>query len=403
MYDNMIEWKKGDMGNKKRVLVFKGSSAYNVLRRAADEIAVGIERCGYDVEVIDVEKIEDDGKDSAFLDILFSASQKGDIAFAFFMQAIGFELECNDGKYLYEHLDYPVVGWIFDEVMLHYTRILGCRSDNSYLFTIDGGNEAFVKTMGIECNSIMTMLHGGFCEKNGNFEKEIDVFIPCSKGKEPKWIKEPSEWEVILAEKALKKWSEDYSQIYRDVLRKALADYGLDYDEDNIMGTYNVSFYVKDTIYYITRKNLIKALADSGLNIHILGGCSDSYPDNVTVHGPMQIDDVVSMINRSKVMINPLANSFEKGAHERIFTAFLNKAICFSMSDNFLKELYPDSIEYFDLGNLHEFVERVRYAVNNYDSYEEKLESIYKNAFENDTWEKRGMQIVEMLEQKEVI
>ena len=66
----------------KKVLAIKGESAYNVLRKATDEICRGFENCGYEVDVIDATA---KGAGERLLD---SLARKQEYEFCFSLQAL---------------------------------------------------------------------------------------------------------------------------------------------------------------------------------------------------------------------------------------------------------------------------------------------------------------------------
>jgi len=89
----------------KKVLVIKGRSAYNVLRKAADEIAEGFRAYGCETEVLDTQA------EDFLVRLSGCLEQREQYAFCFSVQAIGWEQECTA---LPQLRDMRRVGWLVE-------------------------------------------------------------------------------------------------------------------------------------------------------------------------------------------------------------------------------------------------------------------------------------------------
>lgn len=97
----------------KKVLVIKGRSAYNVLRKAADEIAEGFRAYGCETEVLDTQA------EDFLVRLSGCLEQREQYAFCFSLQAIGWEQECTA---LPQLRDMRRVGWLVDDPFFHEAR-----------------------------------------------------------------------------------------------------------------------------------------------------------------------------------------------------------------------------------------------------------------------------------------
>ena len=100
----------------KKVLVIKGRSAYNVLRKAADEIAEGFRAYGCETEVLDTQA------EDFLVRLSGCLEQREQYAFCFSVQAIGWEQECTA---LPQLRDMRRVGWLVDDPFFHEARLIG--------------------------------------------------------------------------------------------------------------------------------------------------------------------------------------------------------------------------------------------------------------------------------------
>ena len=99
----------------KKVLVIKGRSAYNVLRKAADEIAEGFRAYGCETEVLDTQA------EDFLVRLSGCLEQREQYAFCFSLQAIGWEQECTA---LPQLRDMRRVGWLVDDPFFHEARLI---------------------------------------------------------------------------------------------------------------------------------------------------------------------------------------------------------------------------------------------------------------------------------------
>ena len=85
--------------------------------------------------------------------------------------------------------------------------------------------------------------------------------------------------------------------------------------------------------------------------------------------------------------------------HERIFSAMLNKAACFTPYSAYLQDVLGNRIEYIDMNHLQRMVGRIHEILGNYEMYSSQvLEDNYCYALKAHTWKKRGEQIIDFYE-----
>jgi hypothetical protein len=154
-------------------------------------------------------------------------------------------------------------------------------------------------------------------------------------------------------------------------------------------------------VRYECKYQLIKSLLEAGYHLHIAGEGHDKiveeYESQITWLGVTDIDSTVDYIARSKIVINPLMQVFAEGMHERIFTAMLNRAVCFTPYSEFIHSQLGKRVEYIDMDCIPKMFARIDAILSDYDSVQEQLESNYCYAKENHSWQKRGEQIVEYM------
>jgi len=383
---------------KKKVLVIYGESLYGVLKRAAREIGSGIKECGYDVDILDLTvELEKLGLDNFYHNYVCDEEYE----FIFSMQGILMDAKRPDGSYWVDKGKW--IGWIFDDFIYHLGRVVNCQlvhhNNNVHLLSVDGAFKRIINQMQLPVYTISSLLHGGFESANPFGEKDIDILVPCSIGSMPRPIKELDESEKIVAKEAIDAYEKNPGISARKAVGNILKKYGYDFEGQLMAQETELVEFIIGCIRYLCRKHIIEAVINMGREIHILGKVSEdevrNYPSNVVFHGPTDIDDVTDMMRRSKVVISPVPNVFEEGAHERLFTALLNKTLCFAAEYDFLRDFFGDRLEYIDIRNLEEMTEKIEIALNHFELFEEHLNESYNFAIKNHTWKKRGMELVD--------
>lgn len=384
-----------------KVMVFKGVSQYNVLRQATDEVVLGFQDAGCEVKIVD-----------AAMGEVFSIPEMSQYDFIFSTQAIlmdeiGIE---NQKVLLPEVVKVPQIGWIFDDPLIHhYDRCKSARFDWTAILTIDQNALDDIGVMLPETKNVSFLPHGGF-PSSYFVQKDIDVLFPCSmfgeKAMEEFGIN--SDIERLLVEGTLKLLRANMTISPRTALKEIYRLSDIEVTQESMTMGYNVLCYLNYYMEYITKKEMLESLLNEGIKIYAAGNgfeeYKDKYPDLIDWKKGLDIKDVVDLNNRSKVVINPLYPVLEKGYHERIFTAMLNKALCFSPRSDFLESNLGDRIEYVDLHDVSSFAKRVKRALELFDGgRQERLEDNFQWAAENHTWRKRGQTIVEKFRNGELL
>lgn len=383
---------------EKRVLVLKGLSRYDVLRKAADEVVSGFRKRGYTVNILDL--VEDRNPQKLMLEI-----QKG-YDFIFSFQALMYDWKAADGTPFISHIKTPLIGWVVDDLIYHCEKTRNLIYDNVYMLTVDNVMVQISKQMYPNSRNIIPLSHGGFDTWRKGVEKDIDVLFPGTIGKKPEWsdfIEDPMPIEQFFADETLKILNNNPQLSVRRALEKVLNQCGEKLDTDLLLELNNVIYYVDEWVRYQCKYRILEALLKNNIHVHIVGDGADElvqqYPDFVTALGSQDITGVMDLMARAKIIINPCPPVFEEGFHERIFTAMLSKAACFTPYSVYVQNKLGTRIEMIDLNNLSKMVSHIGEILSKFDEYSNQiLEDNYVYALEKHTWEKRGEQIVDFFE-----
>lgn len=380
------------MNKKKRqkVLVLLGKSAYNVLRQAAVEIAKGFQNKGYTVDIIDINgNYPEYDEINAEYDFMFSCS------------AMLFEKNS-----VMNSIHIPYYGWLFDDPIYHYSRVMNIRRRNAILLLADQEWERIAKSMNPKIRLSDFLPCGGFLQKKKE-SKEIDILFPAVYKTEElsleDKIKKLMPVEKAIIEEAISILNVNQMLTIREAIEIVLKKWGEELTDDILKELIRVVPCI-DTYYrHKIRRDILLAMLNAGLEVHMVGELNEElipYKEQIVLYPPQDINDLVELIGKSKIVISPQLVARD-GVSERVSTALLGKAACFSPVTNYLQNEYQGYVEPIYLNNLQQMVERIQWILERFDVYySEIIEKNYEWAIENDTWEKRGENIVELYEDR---
>lgn len=383
-----------------RVLVLKGLSAYNVLRRATDEVVKGFEKEGYEVDVLDLLGAQADVW-TEVMRMVFSRNYD----FMFSCQALTFE------NYLHQTFPLPCYAWLFDDPLYHYPRVLAHKRQEDVLFTIDGEHGEIIKKLVPESGEVCQLIHGGF-PGDGHWTevdikaKDIDILYPMTIPIEPlleEYITNPMPVQTFLIEQGWKRLLQNSGESVWQALENVLKAAGEELTPDLIRELYDVITYLDAKIRFKEKREILIALLKAGFTVHMAGNgdpmLGEAYKGQIVAHGPLDIDELVALMARSKIVMNPLG-TFISGIHERICTALLQGAVCFTPDFSFAKHTFGNRVKYYERGKFKEVIPELKECLEHFGDYEEFLKDNRQYALENHTWEKRGQEIASHFRRK---
>lgn len=378
----------------KRILVLKGQSRFDVLKKAVDEMAEGFRAKGYEVCIIDLTK-------EALQGVL---ELYGDYDFVFSCQGMLSEYMLKDGTPLLKKIKTVYFTWFFDDPLIyHFNRIKNIKYNHTISFLIDKEHVAWTKKVYPEMK-LAYLPHGGFESKDGDCHKSIDIVFPANLAKKPVFeeiIKEPMPVETFLVEESIKILNKKPYLSVRKVLEIIVNSAGEELTKEMLDNLFRVIYYLDNYVRCECRYRTLETLLENNFTVHMIGEgnseIANKYPNQLIVHGGLDSDETVELIGHAKILINPL-NTFTEGIHDRIITAMLNKAVCFTPYNNYVQEEMGDRLRYIYMNDLDRLGQDVKEVLDNYQELSGLLEDNYFYAKNNHSWRKRGEQIVDYYE-----
>lgn len=383
---------------EKKILILKGMTRYNVLKKASDLVAEGFCNRGYKVNVLDLEE-------NAAVALLNEEIIK-EYSFIFSFQALLFDYENGPNCPLVSCINTPWFGWIVDDLLYHLPRVRNTIYENTYIFTVDHSMKQIANQMYSDVTHVIPLIHGGFSTSEEPGQKEIDVLFPGTVGQRPDWYQYangPMPIETFLVDKSIQFLRDNPEMSVRQAIEQVLNHVGEELTGDLLLELGQVIGYVDSYIRYECKYNMLKALLEAGIHVHVVGEGHDElikkYSHLVSAHGACEIDQVIDLMRKSRIVINPCPAVFEQGFHERIMTAMLCKSAIFTPYTKYAEATMGKRLELVNMKNLSTMSSRVKDILNDFDTYrEDVLEDNYVYAKENHTWEKRGEQIIDFFE-----
>lgn len=146
------------------------------------------------------------------------------------------------------------------------------------------------------------------------------------------------------------------------------------------------------TIY---REKIIRKLANSDIKVHVYGAdwnlLSCKKPWNIKRNGGNVPANVcVNAVQDAKIALNILP-LFTDGAHERVFTAMLQKSVALTDRSNYLDEkLKKDrEIVFYDYRDMNQLPEIIMNLLSNPDKMQKIADAGFQKAFKDHTWRER--------------
>ena len=167
---------------------------------------------------------------------------------------------------------------------------------------------------------------------------------------------------------------------------------GWDVPKEVLKSILNISNYVDWAIRMYQRGRVVMALADSGLNLYLLGRGWENHPSagmpNVhRIDDRIPYGDTLSYMANAKINLNVMPG-FKQGTHDRIFNTLLQRSVPLSDSSTWINDNYTDGIDIalYDLEHLEKLPEIACQLLKNKELAENIIENGYRKTVENFTW-----------------
>lgn len=305
----------------------------------------------------------------------------------------------KDGSIFWDERGIPCFNIVVDHP-LYYHKMLKKLPEKYYQISIDRYHEKYMKkywsdvSLGPFLPLAGTRLHPGE-PLLPIAERPIDIII-TGNYTPPKTFR-----------KYIERIDEEYTQFYMDMIQDLWENPELTIEQmaethikreipeatqEEIRETIGNLSFIDLYVRFWLRGEVIRQLADSGLQVHTCGKGWDllecGHPENIVEHGGMDSAGCLAMLEQSKISVNVMP-WFKDGAHDRIFNSQLNGAVCISDSSIYLREIFTDGkdILFYGQKETKEIPERVRELLADGERMQRIADEGFKAAANGHTWE----------------
>lgn len=379
----------------KRILAFKGSSDNNVLRVFVDELCNSLRYSGLEVEIID---FEDQVNSSDFLQILNSREYDG--LFSFNALLGDFTISQDKVPFL-ASLNKPYVAWLVDNPIYHHARL---KSDlpKRHIICPSRHHLQFLRNAQIKGNqSVLLAGATNFNEFPTSFlNRKIEVLLLATWMGEPYkfWLESNDPLVKTLAPMAIALLMKDPQCNTVHSLQISARSLGVKFEFSEPW--INFCVHLQSYIRCLDRIEIVKSLANSGINLTIVGNGWESNlknKGNISFLSNIDANETWRLYDNSKIVIN--LNS-SNGACERLFNAAGRGACVISDESETLKEYFKinKDIVFFDRRNPNTIINLIKNLQK-----DNRAEWIAKRGWTNvanhHTWNKRANSLINIFSQ----
>lgn len=147
------------------------------------------------------------------------------------------------------------------------------------------------------------------------------------------------------------------------------------------------------------RDKVIRALTDADVRVHVFGAGWEHFsckkPENLIQNGAMISSmDCVKAIQNAKICLNVMPG-FTDGAHDRVFTAMLQKAVSFTDDNCYLREHWENDehLVFYSKERIGEIGEQTKALLKDADRMQRIADAAYERARVECTWKNRAIQL----------
>lgn len=396
------------MGNITKIIWIK--NAVETLGYFSEQIASALEASGYDTYCIDYERLYES------LEGVRRFAVRGETALLTFnFIGLGDEeiFREETGGFLWEAYDMKYLNILVDHPFYYHARLVQVLPRMT-LFCVDREHVAYVKRFypGIPVKFLPlagnmrrgeTLLSG----ESGQMREALYDLVFTANYVPPAQL----ERQICLLD-------EEYRSFYRGILEDLILDPAQSVDavmERHIRreigdvsdrdlcaalgGMVLVDLYART--YF--RGEVVRTLAEQGVRVDVFGAgwemLSCGKPENIIRHGGQVTSAVcVEAVRNARLSLN-LMPWFKDGAHDRIFTAMLQRTVCVTDDSRYLRGEFADGegLVYFSLKEREHLPGLVKTLLHDAPELEEIAEKGFRKARAGHTWRERAAELAKEL------
>jgi hypothetical protein len=377
-----------------RVVMVKGQSQYGGTRLFIDHAATAFRKMGWDADVVDLATGES-------ISSLIHAAARRPTDLLFTINYLG-EFRDQTGRTMSELFRAPHVLWHTDYILSEAARVIATARATALLVVDPTQVDAISAILGED-----RFAHVGFFPhpavgEQAPAEADAEAFartrpIPLlwsgslqKPGARP-WADMPAPTREIFDGAFDLAMSVEWIPPH-EALDAVLNAVGFDLQDPQSVSVRMAAHVVDKEVRVTRRYQFLKALAATGLPVHICGHGWESelhrFP-NAIYEGPVEMSRMTELMRRARVVLNTNGN-FGAGSHERPFSGFLAGAAVFSdYSQYYAQAFAADEIAMFRWTALDEGLQTLAGLVEAPDEAFRRASKGQARVLAAHTWERR--------------
>lgn len=191
-------------------------------------------------------------------------------------------------------------------------------------------------------------------------------------------------------------------QTIENALKQVLSERGMHVAEEDFPGILSEFRVVDRYVRCYFRDQVIRALVENGISVDVYGHGWDKFSDEggcLGIHPPVAYQESLDIIGNSRISLNVMP-WFKDGAHDRIFTAMINGAVCLTDGSGYLQEVFreEENIYFYSLRGVRYLPAKVRKIMQK-DDKGRRIAEAGRNAAQQHRWADRAYEVMDYLEQ----
>ncbi|MCR5467651.1 MAG: glycosyltransferase [Lachnospiraceae bacterium] len=316
-------------------------------------------------------------------------------------------MENDDGSLYLDRFDAPFFNYIVDHPMYHHPGLIQ-KLKGYHVLTVDRCHEKYVRDNYSNIAGVSYLpLTGKTAESVPDFkDRKHEITVMATMTDEESIFKD-----IRKFPKPYQKYIFDIADIImslpnelqEDIARKYMLENALD-EENADFATFMNNICMADKLArYRRREAFFKELFKSGLPVTLIGNGWESTLEKMKAKNVKYIGDVrfsvsYNAIANSKILVN-LSPEFHGGVHDRVFSGMAAGCAVLTDDNPVVSETFADgkNVSLYDRADISDFMQKLHDLYENQSFAKDLGQNAVKHYKENDTWDARMCQFLDLL------
>jgi len=388
--------------NLRKILLFKSKSlCYDSTNYFVDCLADAFEKGGYHAEILDFEKVGEEGMEEALC---------GEYGAVFDFNSNLPQALMEDGRHYLDGFHAPFFQILLDHPM-YFHAALKEELQEEYVCCIDEGHVRYVEKYYPDVKKAFLMPIPGIYA--GDFEnlppleeRKMDIFLPATYERPEKYEREIAQaipdiqdgiWDIIEQLKT------DPGLSMEEALEKMLVNQEMDcLDRKGKATVFHAHFLADMYINAYYREKAVKELLKCGIKLHVCGQGWEQFEgegkENLTVIPAVDFKEIGGLMQQAKIVLN-IAYAFKNGCHDRVLSTMLAGAVSVTSRNPYMESHFgEDELVFYQMEEL----EKLPALLEKLTKDEGRLCNIagkgYRKAAEKYTWQVRAKELIKLVD-----